>query len=161
MGAVRQRISRRVPYAKLRERLCESGLPWDDRAERQAIGAVLLAPREHQRRLVRKLYHGHFYDRGHGWLWDELGTWLNKCKLALDTAEQLKAWLEKAEATERFKERFWGSAAGELRACIDIAFWWHGDWYVGRVLEVAKVRARITGAAEQLNRAMNHQWRQV
>lgn len=155
------RKPRRLPYAKLRERLWESQLPWDDRAERQAIGAVLLAPNGHAKRLARRAYSGHFYDKGHAWLWEELGLALVRCKLDLDSAEQIRSWLAKSEIMERFMAQFGGNVRKEIAACLDIAWWWHGDRYVDRVIEAAKVRSRVMVAAENFSKAMDaaDEWR--
>jgi replicative DNA helicase len=154
--------SRRVGYERLRERLYESGLPWDNEAERAAIGAVLLAPNGHSKRLVRRAYSGPFYDPAHGWLWEELGTALVKCKLLLEDEARISEWLSKSHVLRRYREKHGAGLRQEIGKCLD-CFWWHGDWYVNRVLEAAKVRAKIEVACNQLQTAMEaaEDWRRV
>jgi replicative DNA helicase len=151
---VRNRDSRRVPYAKLRERLWESQLPWDDSAECAAIGAVLLAPNGHAKRLSRRAYRGHFYDKAHGWLWEELGLALVKGNLRLDDQDQIREWMQNAKILSRFRSQFYGDGFREITACLNTGFWWHGDYYVDQVIKAAKVRARVIAAASQLGEAL-------
>lgn len=163
MGAVaRKRVSRRVPYEALRERLFASQLPWDDEAERSAIGAVLLAPNGHAKRLVRRAYAGHFFDKGHGWLWEELGLALVKRKLELDSDVQVYDWLCDSKILSRFREQFFGSCGAEIMRCLDSGFWWHGDYYIDVVLKAAKARSRVITAAELLHEALSNaeRWRE-
>src|SRR5687767_1389239 len=111
---------RRVSYAALRERLHASGLPWDNEAERAAIGAVLLAPNGHSRRLVRRAYAGHFYDPGHGWLWEQFGTAFRE-KMDLDI--ECFMWLmEHRRIARTYYEKFGGRLSAELRHCIEPGF---------------------------------------
>lgn len=150
-AVVRRSISRRVPYERLRKRLAESRLPWDDAAERHAIGALLLAPHDWQRKLSTKLYSGHFYDKGHGWLWEELGTAITKWKLNYVFGD----WLQRMEIQRRFNEQFGGGLGREIAFCTQGCFWWHGPWYIGRVLVAAKVRSEVMGSAERLGKALD------
>jgi hypothetical protein len=149
---VRRSVSRRVPYAALRERWWETELPWDDAAERLAIGAVLLAPNDWSKKLSVRLYSGHFYDRGHGWLWEQIAM----CK-----GHPTDDWYQKIQPA--FRERFLGSAARELGACVTGCFWYHGKWYTDRVIKAAKLRARIMSAAESLTTALaaSEAWRRT
>ena len=151
---------RRVPYERLRERLVESRLPWDDDAERWSIGAVLLAPNAWARKFSGKLYAGHFYDRGHGWLWEELGTALVRTKVLHDDPDSIGDWLSKGQIQRRFREQFVGSAGKEIACCTSDCFWWHGLWYVDRVLVAAKLREAVIREAKLLGEALDRadQW---
>lgn len=155
MAAVaRKHDSRRVPYEKLRERLWASRLPWDDAAERGAIGAVLLAPNDWARKLVRRAFSGHFYDRGHGWLWEELGTALKERRLT-DMPDSIGWWLESRNIFPRFRAQFFGSAGSEISVCLDGVFWWNANWYIDRILAAAKVRANVIAKADLLKEAID------
>jgi hypothetical protein len=155
------RKSWRIGYAELQVRLHESGLPYDERAERAAIGALLLAPQEHAVKLARRAYKDHFYDRGRGWLWERLSWSVRHDKADFNQAGFVVWWLVNGEIVERFGEYFMGSAIRELTQCSRECFWWHGHYYVDRVIAAAKVRARIQRAVEELGEALDHadEWR--
>ncbi len=158
-GVARKRVTRRVPYAALRERLFETQLPWDDGAERAAIGAVLLAPNGQARRLVRRAYSGHFYDQGHGWLWEQMGIALGKGQLDLDNEAAVREWV--ARVLVAFRRRFHGTGRKEIWHCLEAGFWWHGDYHIDIVLKAAKARQRVITAAELLGEALDNaeRWR--
>ena len=147
-------LVRRVSHERLRERLLRSGLPCDLEAERAAIGAVLLAPNGHSKRLVRRAYSGHFYDPAHGWLWEELGTALVKCKLSLDDEREIAEWLSRGNVLRRYREKYGASLWWEIDSCTN-CFWWHGDYFIDRIIEVAKIRAKILTACENLQTALD------
>jgi hypothetical protein len=150
----RKRDSRRVPYEKLRERLWESRLPWDDAAERAAIGAVLIAPNDWARRMVRRAYSGHFYDRAHGWLWNELSSVL--CRKSNDANDPVSVWIQRADLSPRFRREFCGSVSLEIAACLRDCFWWHGNYFIDKVLAAAKLRASVIQSAEQLGKSLEN-----
>lgn len=141
-------------YDLLRDRLESSGLPWDDEAERGAIGALLLAPQKHAVRMARRAWKEHFYDPGHGWLWSRLTYWLTQRKVDFDSRLMVEAWLTRERIAERFREYYQGSAAKEITSCLNAGLWWHGNYYVDRILEAAKARARIERATEELHEAI-------
>lgn len=153
-AVVRKRDSRRVSYAKLRERLADSALPWDDEAERGAIGAVLLAPNIHARKMVKRAFSGHFFDRGHGWLWEQISQALTK-NILTDRERSIASWLRAADIAARFRRQFFGRAGNEIAACLKTGFWWHGNYFIDRVLLAAKTRAGVVNAAEQLGKALD------
>lgn len=157
----RKRDSRNV--SAVARRYSESWLPYDDWAERQAIGAVLLAPNGHSRRLVRRAYSGHFYDEGHGWIWEQLGIALVRSRLLLENEAQIGEWLQKSCVAGAFHERFGYRLSREVLECVEPGFWWHGDWYIDNVLVAAKLRAKVISHAEQLKEALDAaaKWRPI
>lgn len=150
----------RIGYAELQARLHESGLPYDERAERAAIGSLLLAPREHAVKLARRLYKDHFYDRGRGWLWERLSYVVRNDK-GFDDQTRVLWWLINEEIRERFYEYFFGNAIAEITKCSRDVFWCHGHYYADRVIAAARVRARLQRAVEELGEALDHadEWR--
>jgi hypothetical protein len=128
-------------------------LPWSDEAERAAIGAVLLAPTEHAKKLVVRTYSGHFYDRGHGWIWEQMSAAIIKGNTRFDETTEGYRWLRKIHGP--FKERFLGSVTKEIEACVADCFWWHGKWYIDQVIKAAKLRANVMNAAENLSKSLD------
>jgi hypothetical protein len=143
----------RQRYADLDERLHASGLPYDVEAERGAVGALLLAPREHACRLSRRICGNQFYERGRGWLWDRM-AWAVRQKVDFGKSGDRLVWLTTERIAERFREHFHGSLLKEMTLCMDY-YWWHGPYYIDRIIAAAKVRARITRATNDLAEALN------
>lgn len=155
----RKRVSRKA--GTLYERLLDCQLPYDLDAERCAIGAVMLAPNGHAKRLSRRAYRGHFFDEARGWLWEEIGLALVKCKFVFDDEPQIGEWIAKSRIIKRFETTWRGCLIKEMRQCMDAGFWWHGDWYVDQVVSAAKVRAKIVTATDHLREALDagDEWR--
>jgi replicative DNA helicase len=142
-----QRLSR------LRSRFDEIRMPFDEEAERAAVGAVLVAPARYAKRIARKLWREHFYLEQHGWLWDRTTYAIGKVEW--DDVVDVYRWLRKDRWCDRYHDRFGGSLPALVASCLESGFWWHGIYYCDRVLVAAKARARIKRAAGELAEAMN------
>ena len=128
------------------ERLIGEPLPYDDEAERYAIGAVLLAPDDQAKRIVKLALPWQFYDLGRERMWARLreailkGTWGD---MAL------------ARLVKRLDTKHPNMTAYEISVCINEAFWWHGPYYVAAVTRLARKRERIIRAVKELRKAMD------
>lgn len=143
----------RTGYIELRERLNASALPYDDEAERCAIGAMLVAPAQHAKRFGKRLWKEHFYLDQHGWLWERLTYAVSKVEW--DDKVSLYLWLRKDQWAQRYRARYGGSLSELVASCLEDGFWWHGIYYCDRVMAAAKARARIKRAAGDLSEALN------
>jgi hypothetical protein len=117
-----------------------------------AIGAVLIADQARAQAIVRLAKGEHFFDPAHGWLWDRMsyglsrntGTW----------GQHLAWWLYQDGSGRRCRELWQTSLLNLTRFGLEHAFWWHGKWYVGLVLENYRKRAKIVEAVRNLQRAI-------
>lgn len=143
----------RTAYIELRERLNASALPYDDEAERCAIGALLLAPKVHAKRIGKRLWREHFYLEQHGWLWERASYAVSRVEW--DDVVDVYRWFRKDQWAQRYHDRYGGSLAELVASCLEAGFWWHGIYYCDRVLAAARVRARIKTAANNLSESLN------
>lgn len=148
-------VRKATSYLALRERLSAGGLPYDDYAERCAIGAVLGAPVEHAKRMSRKLFEDHFYVEQHGWLWARLSWAHAKLKVDWDDKVSRYLWLRKEKIVEKYRQKFGCRLSELVGSCIEPGFWWHGDYYIDRVIAAARLRGRIKRAAGDLAETLN------
>ena len=128
-------------------------MPYDKEAERGAVGALLLSPREHAAKLARRAGKGQFLDPGRGWLWERL-AWAIRDGADWDHNGDLAWWLTRNRIRERFAEYFQGNALAEMSKCTE-CFWWNGHYYLDRLLAAAKARARIERATRDLSAALD------
>jgi replicative DNA helicase len=140
-------------YLSLKERLLAGGLPYDDYAERCAIGALLAAPADHAKRIGKRLWRDHFYLDQHGWLWNAATFAMGKCEW--NDRVSLYLWVRKDKWIKRYRERFSGSLVALVESCLRDAYWWHGPYYCDRVVAAAKLRGRIKRAASELAETLN------
>jgi hypothetical protein len=139
-------------YADVRQRASETRLAFDDVAERGALSAVLFAPREHAKRLAKRLFQDHFFIDVHGWLWGRVSYAVGPGKVDFGDGFWLRRWLTKERICETCRERF-GIRLPEVVGRLD-QFWWHGDYFCDRVLAAAKCRARLLRAGGDLEDAI-------
>lgn len=123
------------------ERLLDRPLPSDIDAERKAICAVIVGPMEHATKLVQRAKGEHFYDPFHGWVWDRCRWQLTREKREVDAGTLLNRRLSHNPGLELFR-------------CINSGFWWHGLYYLERVLKEARKRERIMRAVTELQKAI-------
>lgn len=135
--------------ASVWEALIGRELPNDPENERLAIGAALLAPQPHARRIAKLARPSAFYDLGREAMWRRIRNYLlerNSSWSDVELARFIKS-LEIRRVTEM--------SAAEINGCIADAFWWHGPYYVGKVNEAATKRERIIAAVKSLRKAMD------
>jgi hypothetical protein len=140
------------------ERICDLRLPYDEQAERHAIGALLLAPDGWQRRLSYRLHFGHFFSQSDAWLWEQVGMALKYDNMRFDHTDASLRWMRNVQPV--FRRRFGLRVSSELAKCVRNCFWWNADWYVDRVLQAARLRTQVIKAAGVLHRVLDttDQW---
>lgn len=79
-------------------------------------------------------------------MWARLTYAITQLKLDLDEVGEVRRWL--------FEERICRERR-EIVACLEAGFWWHGHWYIDRVLAAARLRGRIENATRQLQEAID------
>jgi hypothetical protein len=148
-------MGRRLCYAELRERAWNTGLPWDEEAERGAIGALLLAPREHAVKLARRARGHYFLLKPHGWLWGRLTYAITQKRLDIGDNGDFQYWAARERIVRKFRQRYHQSIVPIAERCLEAGMWWHGPWYIQRVIEAAKARIRIVQSAEHFKQAID------
>ena len=124
-------------------------LPRDFDAERLAIGAVLIADQAHATQFVRLAKGKHFFEPAHGWLWDRMSY-----GLCVVHTPNLGRWLYENGSGWRCRELWQTSLLDLTMFGLERAFWWHGRWYIGLVLESHRKRTKIVEAVGNLQRAI-------
>ncbi len=141
------------------QRCGESNLPHDDESERCAIAALLHGPYDNGRRLARRAHAGQFFDPMCSWLWRELREALTTWQPRITTETGMNDWMAKRHVAARFRGDFRMRLTRFYERYVwNVGFWWHGDWYIDRVIEAAKIRERIIGSAGLLHKALDDEY---
>lgn len=130
-------------------------LPGDPKIELQAIGAVLLSPQHAQSAaLLKKAQAGVFFCRDHAWLWQQLQSGFLKGMSNFSTDRDVSYWLNRYSIVGEFRRLFGYPVFPVIDAALSSGFWWHGPFYVERVIDIAKRRTRLVKAAAELQEAL-------
>jgi len=130
-------------------------LPGDPKIELQAIGAVLLSPQHAQSAaLLKKAQAGVFFCRDHAWLWQQLQAGFLKGMANFHAKRDVSYWLNRYSIVGEFRRLFGYPVFPVIDAALSSGFWWHGPFYVERVIEIAKRRTRLVKAAAELQEAL-------
>jgi len=130
-------------------------LPGDPNVELQAIGAVFLSPHHAQAAaLLKKAQPGVFFCRDHAWLWQQLQAGFLKGVSNFSSDRDIGWWLNRYRIVGEFRRLFGYSVYPVIAAALTSSFWWHGPFYVERVIDIAKRRTRLVKAAAELQEAL-------
>ncbi len=135
-------------------RRVNQNFPADIKMELSAIGAVMIAPHAHAVTLLTKAKAGIFFCRDHAWMWEHFQNVLVKGGFSFDTDRDIGWWLNRTKICRDFKRVFAYSVVPVIEAALNSGFWWHGQYYVEKVIAAAKKRNRILKAAADLKEAL-------
>ena len=125
--------------------------PADVKLESLAIGAAIVAPHEHAAKLLGKAQAGIFFCRDYAWIWKQLQ---DAVKSGVNFDRELGYWLARRKVVHEFRRAFGYSLLDVIETALNAGFWWHGNYYIDRVIEIAKKRTRIIKAASELQAAL-------
>lgn len=129
--------------------------PADPTVELQAIGAVLTAPKHSDAAaFLKRAQPGVFFCRDHAWLWGKMIDGIVKGMCNFHSEREFGWWLSRYRIIPSFKSTFGYSVASVIVPAFSAGLWWHGNYYLDCVIEIAKRRNRIVKAAAELSEAL-------
>lgn len=135
-------------------RRSNADFPANVTVELQALGAALTAPVEHAAKMLSKANAGVFFCPDHRWLWKRLQDGV-KAGLNLDNAGDLTYWLARHGIIRGFRKDLGFSPVDVIGKALNAGFWWHGHYYIDRVIAIAAKRNRIVKAAAELQEVLD------
>jgi len=128
---------------------------FDYEAELVSLCAAMIAPLGVAKKLLRSASAGVFGIPEHRWLWKKVCDAVLIQSLDIGDPLQLAYAMRRGNWVREFRSAFRYPLGVVIEQCLNSGFWWHGPYYLDRVVTQAKRRQRVETIARQLREVID------